>query len=68
MSCYKRWSQDSGNVQGVESISREYFNMGKELEKNWQDYIKEVAKHVNWDIPDDLDLANIKEPLKIERL
>ena len=67
MSRYKRWSHDSGNVQGVESINREYFNMGKEPEKSWQDYIKEVAKHVNWDIPDDLDLANIKEPLKIER-
>jgi len=59
---YKRWDSDSVNVQGVEIISREYFNMGKEPEKSWQDYIKEVATHVKWDIPDDLDLTNIKEP------
>ena len=62
MGRYKRWASDSANVQGVESISREYFNLVKKPEMSWQDYIKEVATYVKWDIPDDLDLTNIKEP------
>ena len=62
MGRYKRWAHDSGNVQGVKDICLEYFNMGKEPEESWQDYIKEVAAHVKWGIPDDLDLTKIKEP------
>ena len=62
MSRYERWKHDSGNVKGVESISKEYFNKAKDPEMSWQDYIKEVASHVEWDIPVDLDLASIKEP------
>lgn len=62
MGRYNRWAHDSGNVQGVKDICLEYFNMGKESEESWQDYIKKVATHVKWDIPDDLDLTKIKEP------
>lgn len=62
MGRYKRWAHDSGNVQGVKDICLEYFNMEKESEESWQGYIKKVATHVKWNIPDDLDLTKIKEP------
>lgn len=62
MSRYKRWEHDSGNVLGVEGICIEYFNKRKEADNSWQDYIKEVATYVEWEIPEDLNLSNIKEP------
>lgn len=62
MGRYERWGHDSANVKGVESISVEYFDKAKDPKMSWQDYIKEVASYVEWGIPADLDLANIKEP------
>jgi hypothetical protein len=59
---YQSWHRDSVNVKGVENISKQYFDLPKSPSESWEEYILRIATYVEWELPSDLDLNNIKEP------
>lgn len=62
--CTKRFVgrvADPANVKGLEDMSQEYFNLERNDSETKVDFIKRIAKYVQWTVPDDIDFSKIDE-------
>jgi len=50
---------DPANAKGLEDMSYEYFNLKRKDAETQIDLIKRIAKHVGWDVPEDIDFSRI---------
>ena len=60
--CIKRLERkviDPVNIKSLETMSQELLNLKKEDSETKADFIKRIAKYVEWTIPDDIDFSMI---------
>lgn len=60
--CIKRLERkvlDPVNIKSLETMSQELLNLKKEDSETKVDFIKRIAKYVEWTIPDDIDFSRI---------
>jgi len=61
--CSKRFvgrPVDSANFKGLQDMVREYFRLERGASESCADFIKRVARHVGWTVPDDIDFSRIE--------
>ena len=52
---------DTANIQGLEDMSKEYFNLNREDSESDFDFVKKIAQYVGWSIPSNIDFSRIDE-------
>ena len=58
---YLKFEEKYVNLQWVENITEEYFHLTKTDDMTWKDYIIKISEKVDWTLPSDFDLDNLKE-------
>ena len=56
---FERKVLDPVNIKGLETMSQELLNLKREDSETKVDFIKRIAKYVEWIIPDDIDFSRI---------